>query len=63
MNILFINNFFVGFMISEIPRVSVFGYFPLCVWVCARVYTRVRLTPCVYECIYNYSYIGASEFI
>ena len=21
--------FFVGFMVSEIPRVSVFGYFPL----------------------------------
>ena len=29
MNILFIKHFFVGFMISEIPRVSVFGYFPL----------------------------------
>ena len=28
MNILFLN-FFVGFMVSEIPRVSVFGYFPL----------------------------------
>ena len=29
MNILYINIFFVGFMVSEIPRVSVFGYFPL----------------------------------
>ena len=29
MNILFIKQFFVGFMVSEIPRVSVFGYFPL----------------------------------
>ena len=29
MNILFINNFVVGFMVSEIPRVSVFGYSPL----------------------------------
>ena len=29
MNILFINIFLVGFMVSEIPRVSVFGYFPL----------------------------------
>ena len=28
MNILFINNFFVGFMVSEIPRVSVFGNCP-----------------------------------
>ena len=29
MNILFIKHFFVGFMVSEIPRVSVLGYFPL----------------------------------
>ena len=29
MNILFIKHFIVGFMVSEIPRVSVFGYFPL----------------------------------
>ena len=29
MNILFIKHLFVGFMVSEIPRVSVFGYFPL----------------------------------
>ena len=28
MNILFIKHFFVGFMESEIPRVSLFGYFP-----------------------------------
>ena len=31
MNILFIKHFFVGFMVSEIPRMSVFGYFPLIV--------------------------------
>ena len=29
MSILFINYFFVGFMVSEIQRVFVFGYFPL----------------------------------
>ena len=29
MNILFITILFVGFMVSEIPIVSVFGYFPL----------------------------------
>ena len=29
MNILFIKHLFVGFMVSEIPKVSVFGYFPL----------------------------------
>ena len=28
MNMLFDTHFFVGFMVSEIPRVSVFGYFP-----------------------------------
>ena len=29
MNILFITIFFVGFIVSEIHRVSVFGYFPI----------------------------------
>ena len=28
MNILLINIFFVGFMVSEIQRVSVFGHYP-----------------------------------
>ena len=28
MNILFIKHFFVGFMVSEIPRMSVFGHCP-----------------------------------
>ena len=28
MNILFLNIFFLGFMVSEIPRVSVFGHCP-----------------------------------
>ena len=28
MNILFIKPFFLGFMVSEIPRVSVFGHCP-----------------------------------
>ena len=28
MNILFIKHFFVGFMVSYIPRVSVFGHCP-----------------------------------
>ena len=28
MNILFIKHFFVGFMVSDIPRVSVFGHCP-----------------------------------
>ena len=28
MNILFITHFCVGFMVSEIPRVSVFGHCP-----------------------------------
>ena len=29
MNILFIKHFNLEYMVSEIPRVSVFGYFPL----------------------------------
>ena len=33
MNILFIKHFFVGFMISEISRVLVLGYFPLYIYV------------------------------
>ena len=28
MNILFIKHFFVGFMVSKLPRVSVFGHCP-----------------------------------
>ena len=28
MNILFTNHFIVGFMVSEIPRLSVFGHCP-----------------------------------
>ena len=28
MNILFIKHFFVGFMVSEIPRMSLFGHCP-----------------------------------
>ena len=28
MNMLFIKHFVVGFMVSEIPRVSVFGHYP-----------------------------------
>ena len=31
MNILFTKYFFVGFMVSETPIVSVLGYFPLLV--------------------------------
>ena len=38
MNILLNKKFFVGFMVSEIPRVSVFGYFPY----------RVMYTFCVH---------------
>ena len=29
MNMLFFTHFFVGFMVSEIHKVSIFGYFPL----------------------------------
>ena len=39
MNILLIKIFFVGFMVSEIPRVSVFGYFPLCILKLIKIIT------------------------
>ena len=32
MNILLIKYILVGFMVYEIPRVSVFGYFPLLIY-------------------------------
>ena len=42
MNILLKEHFFVGFMVSEIPRVSVFGYFPLYI-VYKRIYHKYRI--------------------
>ena len=51
MNILFINNFFVGFMVSEIPRVSVFGHCPF------SVTFRIRLLS-LYIYIYIYYFIS-----
>ena len=47
MNILFIKHFFVGFMVSEILRVSVFG---------ARISgtDRIRLLSSIYIVYYNY---------
>ena len=44
MNILYIKQFFVGFMVYEIPRVSVFGYFPLYIYIY------------IYICTYKYKY-------
>ena len=32
MNIIFITNFCEGFMVSKIPKVSVFGYLPLYIY-------------------------------
>ena len=33
MNMLFIKHFCIGFMVSEIPRISVFGYLPLHIYI------------------------------
>ena len=44
MNILFIKHFFVVFMFSEIPRVSVFGYYPYSVTF-PYIYIYIYLTP------------------
>ena len=40
MNILFITHFFEGFMVSEIPKVSVFDYFPLYI-ICIYLTTHI----------------------
>ena len=46
MNILFIKHFFVGFMVTEILRVSVFGYFPLEVgYLYRKKYTLIIYLP------------------
>ena len=65
MNILFINNLFVGFMVSETPILSVFGYFPL--YICNhfnrymyhlyRIYF-IKYKYRAYIYIYIYIYIG-----
>ena len=48
MNILFIKYFCVGFMVSEIPRVSVFGHFPYSVTFpyvyAADLYKKISVT-------------------
>ena len=55
MNILFNKHFFVGFMVSEIPRVSVFGYFPLCVNADKTEYNskRISIESCIHRMIIN----------
>ena len=50
MNILFIKHYFVGFLISEIPRVSVFGHCPYSV-------TFPYVVTTVIKSIYIYIYI------
>ena len=44
MNILLIKHFFVGFMVSEIPRVSVFGH-------CLYSVTFPYIISFVYNCV------------
>ena len=51
MNILFITIFVVGFMVFEIPRVSVFGYFPLYIYI--YIYRYIGC-PVIYIYIYIY---------
>ena len=43
MNILFIKYFFVGFMVSEIPRVSVYGHCRYTVTFPTYLYNLIRL--------------------
>ena len=55
MNILFITIFFVGFMVSEIPRVSVFGHCPYSVTF--RYSIHYILYTYIYPYIPKYDYI------
>ena len=51
MNMLFIKHFFVGFMVSEIPRVYVFGHCPYSVtfpYICPNKFL-VYVLPCLRE--------------
>ena len=43
MNILFIKHIFVGFMVSEIPRVSVFGHCPYSVTFLHNIYIYIYI--------------------
>ena len=54
MNILFINIFFVGFMVSEIPRVSVFGYCPYSVTFPYTVFTVIKFKMLLFS--FNYCF-------
>ena len=49
MNMIFIKHYFVGFMVSEIPRESVFGYCPYSVTfpylICQRYYFILVIYP------------------
>ena len=53
MNILFIKTFFVGFIVSEISRVSVLGYFPLVIYI--YIYTYIYLDINIFIIIIGYS--------
>ena len=61
MNMLFIKPFVVGFMVSKIQRVSVFGYFPLpIIYLILRVsitfyYNQNHdyLIPCIHSQLFN----------
>ena len=56
MNMLFIKHFFVGLLVSELPRVSVFGYFPLYICIYLNIYNlyyNFRLLNNLYDLYYN----------
>ena len=57
MNMLFIKHFVVGFMVSEIPRVSLFGHCPYSVTfpcVCMRTYIYIYICEYVIHTMYVY---------
>ena len=52
MNILFIKHFFVGFMVYEIPIVSVFGYFPQIIYIFTNIINNYNIYIYIYIFIY-----------
>ena len=56
MNILFIKHFFVGFIVSEIPRVSVFGHCPYSVTF-PYIYSKYIYNQNIIKCSFIYGNI------
>ena len=55
MNIVFIKNVYVGFIVYQIPRVSVFGYFPLYIYII--IIRGIQNNGIIVESLFSYTFI------